>query len=369
VGYNGFCGDDEDEKTDPGIGPTSGQSVMSGGCHAGNQVNPKSVYAEPSKKDNAAEANKGQPRTYSYSWTPGSGVGTNKDGEIPPPRDTVPIRNTSTQDAATTNYNSGGTRDYYGGSRYGGSTNYAPYKDNFHNGSGMGYKPPPPPEEPNEIFIYDSTPGSVIRKIMERDGFLRLARTEPKWKFLDIGRGEFPAMAERGKVAVIGEVYKAVPRTMKMLDSMLDAPSTFRREVISLEDGKKVYAYIMPTYKTPFNEVSVDSGNWALWKKGERSRNRAFREAEVVRRKKEEQEAIARRAREADERAKWADRCSSSNQDDKNPKKRRVHISAITAMELRVMLHANNINTDAMDDKAVRVECIQKYGSWYLVDV
>ena len=379
MGYNGFCGDDDDEKTDPGIGPARGQSVMSGGCSAESYTaNPASVYTDPNKKSGGIEIDRDQPRTYSYSWTPKGESEFKKDETIPPPRDTQPVGNAATTTASR--YGSGVSHDYYGGggSHYtrnatSSSSNYGPNRDNFHSGSGMGYKAPPPPEDPKEIFIYDSTPGSMIRRIMERDGFLRLAKTKPEWKYLDINKGEYPAMSERGKTAVVGEVYNAVPRTLKMLDSMLDTPTTFKREVISLEDGKRVYAYVMPSWKTPstYMEVSVDSGNWALWKKGERGRHRIAKVAEAEKKKKDAEEYAARRQREIDERAKWEKKysSSSSSKDSKDPKKKRVHISTISAIELRVMLHSNGLSTDNMQDKDVRVECIRRYGSWYLVDV
>lgn len=369
VSYNGSNGDDDD-KTDPGIGSSRGQSVMTGGCNSRPQANPASTYSDPNKRGNFVEIDRDKPRTYSYSWTP-NGTEIGKNDNLPPPQNTTQLN----QAAPSANrYDSGVVHDHYGqgGNHYTrqpSSSSYASSRDNFHSGSGMGYKPHEPAPPPEEVFVYDSTPGSVIRRIMERDGFLRRAKTEAKWKLIDINRGEFPAMLERGKIAVLGEVYKAVPRTLKMLDSMLDTPTTFRREIISLDDGTKAYAYVMPTYKIPACEISIDCGDWTSWKKSERERRRVSKIADEEKKKKDAEEGSVRRAREVEDRAKWLNQHSSSERNSKNPSKRRVHISTIIVMELRVMMHTNGVSTNNMDDKAVRVECIRRYGSWYLVDV
>lgn len=47
--------------------------------------------------------------------------------------------------------------------------------------------------------------------------------------------------------------------------------------------------------------------------------------------------------------------------------KEKVHISAIRVMELRMMLHARDVDTFYMTEAQVRRECVQRFGAWYYI--
>lgn len=48
---------------------------------------------------------------------------------------------------------------------------------------------------------------------------------------------------------------------------------------------------------------------------------------------------------------------------------KRVHISTLKTIELRLMLSKNDPSIAAMDDREVRFECANRYGQWYMVTV
>lgn|GEM_PF-4160811 len=219
-----------------------------------------------------------------------------------------------------------------------------------------GYKPSEYKKETTDkVFLYDNSPGSLIKTIMKRDGFIKTAKTLPKYRLIDINNGEFPAMSEPGDTTVTGELYNAVPRTLKFLDSVLDK---FHREIISLEDGTRAYAYVMPSFRTPPVETKIPSGNWLEWKRSERQRKRKFKE-----------EKTALEFKEKENFKKFFNASSEKNSEDNNiSNKKRIHISCIKSIDLRNFCHQNNFNTERLSDREVRVECIRKFGNYYLVD-
>lgn len=306
---------DDDEDTKPGIGNIFNGAMT--GCHSGIAA-PTSTYMRIEDK---------KPEQV-HTWERGNGSS---------------FVDAARNAASSSSHSAGVSQHSYS-------------RDNFHSGSGMGYKRHEP-ETSDKIFIYDALPSSMMRTIMERDGFLALAKTEPKFKMYDIGRGKFPAMCQYGGTSITGEVYNAVPRTMKYLDSVF---KMFTRQIISLEDGTRVWAYVTHYGRIPVPEILVPSGSWAEWKKGERERNRQVKEKARV--EKEARDKAA--AEETSRRSDWQQRFRSTT----NNGKRRVHISTIKTIELRIMMNQNGYNCESMSEQEIRVECANRYGQWFMMD-
>ena len=280
-----------------------------------------------------------------------------------------------------------------------------------------GYVPPvvKPAENCDKIFVYcPLRRGGALNRIMERDGFLYSAKTMAEWRLINMG--EFPALRETynyqylnnppaGKrYAIQGDVYNAVPRTIKYLDSVMDCPQTFERKIISLEDGTRVFAYVIHSYKTPNKEEDIECGDWLFWKRDDRKREKIRKEERRLEKEREEIRRAEQKRLDAERDARWrsdyeariAQNKSAPTYQERNHEflenyrakqeaakssfidgakvgkdsslsQKPSHVSKISDGSLREYLNDRGINTITMNNNDVRVECILRFGDWYTV--
>lgn len=97
-----------------------------------------------------------------------------------------------------------------------------------------------------ELFVYGSLlSGERNHFVLGDSRFLRTGRTLASFELVDLG--EYPAMLAGGATAVVGEVYAVAAELIAEVDRFEDAPRTYRRARIELEDGTfaETYLYIL----------------------------------------------------------------------------------------------------------------------------
>jgi len=281
-------------------------------------------------------------------------------------------------------------------------------------------------ERTNNLFVYGwCRTGFNLNIAVRRDkGFMGSARTLPEFKMINIDDVR-PALVEGGKTAIVGELYVVKTRTIEWLDDAVeDCPGTTSRRIISLEDGTRAHCYVLNRWKIPYREEEIPSGDWAEWKRSERSRLEERKRQAIERMKKSNDDAEARRKALSQslngDRAEftsgygsrmwdpitqkwkyvpagqtvysndsktstdeeWRERIRNASvvsnapivKDDKilykdtRTGKNKVHISDVPMMALRIKLRDGGHDPDGMSDSLVRVECMTRYGMWYDVD-
>lgn len=364
--FNGFDSEDDEEDTNPGIGPIQGPS--SGGTRIA-LPNQGGVLLRDDGKTTTSDGNK------SSIITPSS---------YNPPR-------------SSTSYGGYGA---YGG--YGGNSSYS-YDSRK--------EAPTITDGPTRLFVYCTLRRrGPLNVIVARDKFECDAKTAPEYRMINI-KDQYPAVLSGGKNSITGEVYLVQPRTIKFLDKIMGHPyNNFRREEIKLEDGTVVQAYLMLKWKTPFREEDIHSGDWWRWKMDERERNRQKKEEEE-KKKAEEAKRWAdmkdsyknsvytsghryggnvSNAPYSESAARQASAANSSSQPATTEKKqymsivntkrdrvganseklapRPVHVDQVDIIDLRILLRDNGTNPDSMRDDEVRTEVSKKYGNWLVLE-
>jgi gamma-glutamylaminecyclotransferase len=94
------------------------------------------------------------------------------------------------------------------------------------------------------LFVY----GSLMQGEREHERlagatFVGLARTVPEYTLVDLG--PYPALVEKGRVSVAGEVYLIDKKQRFSLDVKMECPVLFRRIEVRLEDGSRAETYAM----------------------------------------------------------------------------------------------------------------------------
>ena len=96
------------------------------------------------------------------------------------------------------------------------------------------------------LFVYGTLMrGGVRHRLLAHQGFLREARTMPRYALFDLGA--YPGMVRRegDDRAVFGELYEVAVSRIQELDVEEGAPTLFRLEPVAAEgpDGP-VFAYL-----------------------------------------------------------------------------------------------------------------------------
>jgi len=109
------------------------------------------------------------------------------------------------------------------------------------------------------VFVY----GSLLRglgnhRLLERARFVGVARTPARFTMHDLGA--FPAIANDGHTAIVGEVYAVDGPTLERLDRLEGHPTHYRREPIELEDGELAHIYVYVASLAGAQVVA--SGDW-----------------------------------------------------------------------------------------------------------
>ena len=91
--------------------------------------------------------------------------------------------------------------------------------------------------------------GSLMRgmgnhRALQGAALVRIALTAPSFTLHDLG--SFPGMVEGGATRVHGELYELDDKTLAALDRLEGHPVFYRRHEITLSDGARADAYLLP---------------------------------------------------------------------------------------------------------------------------
>ena len=79
--------------------------------------------------------------------------------------------------------------------------------------------------------------------LLEDETYVGPAKTERGYVIYD---ANFPLLYQEGDDSVEGELYLVGDSCLHNLDILENHPNLYRREIIKLDDGSEVYAYIWP---------------------------------------------------------------------------------------------------------------------------
>jgi gamma-glutamylaminecyclotransferase len=88
--------------------------------------------------------------------------------------------------------------------------------------------------------------------------FLGAARTAPSYTLVDLG--DYPGLLSGGATAVAGELYQVAPPHLDRLDVFEEHPDVYRREAVSLADGRPALAYLL--VHPPAGAPVIAGGDW-----------------------------------------------------------------------------------------------------------
>jgi len=112
------------------------------------------------------------------------------------------------------------------------------------------------------VFVYGTLrPGEANHHLLAGQGAKRIrgARTEPSFRFLDLGA--YPAMVEGGSTSVVGELFMVASEQLKALDRLEGHPTYYRRVEIRLSCGTRAHTYVLPEHFTAGCSPIVN-GDW-----------------------------------------------------------------------------------------------------------
>ncbi len=110
------------------------------------------------------------------------------------------------------------------------------------------------------VLVYGSLmSGHANHRLLVSATFLRVAHTEPAFTLLNLGA--FPAMIAGGATSVRGEIYDVDDATLAALDRLEGHPGFYRRELVPLRDGARVFAYVLASGAERRHDI-VESGDW-----------------------------------------------------------------------------------------------------------
>lgn len=113
------------------------------------------------------------------------------------------------------------------------------------------------------IFVYGTLMRGECRHVhLARDGsaYLGKGRTACAYVLYQEDGANYPCMVleERG-VAVLGELWEVSDETLLLLDEVEGVPRWFQRQTITLDDGRRVQAYLMAQRPTQARRLG---GQW-----------------------------------------------------------------------------------------------------------
>jgi gamma-glutamylaminecyclotransferase len=114
-----------------------------------------------------------------------------------------------------------------------------------------------------KVFIYGSLlPGCHNHHVVASADFLFAARTKPEFDLIDLG--EYPALVEGGKTAVIGSVYEVGAELLQILDEFEGHPELYQRVSLRLPDNMQVQTYLFARSRL-WAQTRVVSGDWRTY--------------------------------------------------------------------------------------------------------
>jgi gamma-glutamylcyclotransferase (GGCT)/AIG2-like uncharacterized protein YtfP len=106
------------------------------------------------------------------------------------------------------------------------------------------------------VFVYGSLMRGETNAGQMRGRFVDERRTSPGFALHDLGA--YPCMV-RGAGVVHGELWEVSLGQLRRLDRFEDHPRLYRRELISLDDGSRAFAYLM---RDAGGAPEIASGSW-----------------------------------------------------------------------------------------------------------
>jgi gamma-glutamylaminecyclotransferase len=114
--------------------------------------------------------------------------------------------------------------------------------------------------ERTTVFVYGTLrAGEINHSLLGSSPLVRRARSEPRFELVSLG--PCPALVRGGATAVAGEVYEVDRRTLAALDALEGHPEHYRRELIRLEGGEEVTAYLLSPDQVA-GMARIASGDW-----------------------------------------------------------------------------------------------------------
>jgi gamma-glutamylaminecyclotransferase len=111
-----------------------------------------------------------------------------------------------------------------------------------------------------KVFVYGSLmSGQGNHRLLASARFVRAAHTEAAFTLVSLGA--FPAMIAGGATSVRGELYEVDDATLAALDQLEGHPRFYRRELVSLRDDDRAFAYVLASGSDRRHDV-IDSGDW-----------------------------------------------------------------------------------------------------------
>jgi gamma-glutamylcyclotransferase (GGCT)/AIG2-like uncharacterized protein YtfP len=110
------------------------------------------------------------------------------------------------------------------------------------------------------VFVYGTLMrGERAQAYLARARFVRIARTEPAFTLVSLGR--FPALLAGGTTSVRGELYDVGDDLLAALDFYEGVPSLYRRVLVRLRGGGSAHAYVLARGRQRRDPV-LATGNW-----------------------------------------------------------------------------------------------------------
>jgi gamma-glutamylaminecyclotransferase len=96
--------------------------------------------------------------------------------------------------------------------------------------------------------------------VLERARFVGEGQTEPVFDLVDLGAYPAIVVSDRG-TAVRGELYVVDERTLARVDELEGHPRYYRRQHLTLADGRTAETYLLPASEARGCPV-IASGDW-----------------------------------------------------------------------------------------------------------
>ena len=110
-----------------------------------------------------------------------------------------------------------------------------------------------------KLFVYGTLcAGQRAHHLLRGAPLLALARTEPRFRLVDLGG--YPALVAGGTTAVRGEIYEVEDGLVPVLDEYEEVPQLYQRVTLQV-GGMEAFTYVLPE---PFAEgrPELPSGDW-----------------------------------------------------------------------------------------------------------
>jgi gamma-glutamylcyclotransferase (GGCT)/AIG2-like uncharacterized protein YtfP len=110
------------------------------------------------------------------------------------------------------------------------------------------------------LFVYGSLlTGEPNHGLLAGARRLGEARTAPAYTLVDLGH--YPALVADGATRVAGELYAVTPQMLAALDHFEGHPHLYQRNLVRLEDGREVDAYLFEEVRAA-GFPCIPSGSW-----------------------------------------------------------------------------------------------------------